>query len=231
MTRWVMVADLERCVGCQTCTAACKHANATSPFVQWRRVLDIEAGTLSKRQPHLRSRRLPALRRSAVHARVSFDGDASARRWHRHHRLQHLHRMRLLRRCLSLSGPIQDRCASLCLRSSSNAKRNRTRGPASNWRRAKMHFLLRSYRFRTRQWHDSRQSIRWRRRLASMLASPMRCISAILTIRTATFRACCASRNTSGCTPRSAPNRASTMFTKKEMAASRRHRLPTSGLR
>ena len=39
-----LVADLERCVGCQTCTAACRHANATSPAVQWRRVLDIEAG-------------------------------------------------------------------------------------------------------------------------------------------------------------------------------------------
>jgi phenylacetyl-CoA:acceptor oxidoreductase subunit 1 len=45
MTRYVMVADLEACVGCQTCTAACRHANATSPAVQWRRVLDIEAGT------------------------------------------------------------------------------------------------------------------------------------------------------------------------------------------
>jgi phenylacetyl-CoA:acceptor oxidoreductase subunit 1 len=45
MTRWAMVADLERCVGCQTCTAACRHANATSPAVQWRKVLDIEAGT------------------------------------------------------------------------------------------------------------------------------------------------------------------------------------------
>ena len=44
MTRWAMVADLERCVGCQTCTAACRHANATSPAVQWRKVLDIEAG-------------------------------------------------------------------------------------------------------------------------------------------------------------------------------------------
>ena len=64
-----------------------------------------------------------------------------------------------------------------------------------------------------------------------MLASPTRCISAILTIRTATFRACCASRSTSGCTRRSAPNRASTMFTTKETAASRRHRPPTSGLR
>ncbi|MCP4329687.1 MAG: 4Fe-4S dicluster domain-containing protein [Alphaproteobacteria bacterium] len=44
MTRYVMVADLRRCVGCQTCTAACKHANATLPGVQWRRVLDIEVG-------------------------------------------------------------------------------------------------------------------------------------------------------------------------------------------
>jgi phenylacetyl-CoA:acceptor oxidoreductase subunit 1 len=39
-----MVVDLRRCVGCQTCTAACKHANATPPGVQWRRVLDIESG-------------------------------------------------------------------------------------------------------------------------------------------------------------------------------------------
>jgi Fe-S-cluster-containing dehydrogenase component/DMSO reductase anchor subunit len=45
MTRWVMLADLDRCVGCQTCTAACRHANATSPAVQWRKVLDIEAGS------------------------------------------------------------------------------------------------------------------------------------------------------------------------------------------
>jgi phenylacetyl-CoA:acceptor oxidoreductase subunit 1 len=45
MTRWVMVADLNRCVGCQTCTAACRHANATPPGVQWRRVLDMEFGT------------------------------------------------------------------------------------------------------------------------------------------------------------------------------------------
>ncbi|MEJ8835013.1 4Fe-4S dicluster domain-containing protein [Ramlibacter sp. AN1133] len=44
MTRWAMVADLRRCVGCQTCTASCKHANATPPDVQWRRVLDVEVG-------------------------------------------------------------------------------------------------------------------------------------------------------------------------------------------
>jgi phenylacetate-CoA ligase len=45
MTRWAMVADLDRCVGCQTCTAACRHTNATAPAVQWRRVLDIETGS------------------------------------------------------------------------------------------------------------------------------------------------------------------------------------------
>jgi Fe-S-cluster-containing dehydrogenase component/DMSO reductase anchor subunit len=45
MTRWAMIADLERCVGCQTCTAACRHTNATSPAVQWRKVIDVEAGT------------------------------------------------------------------------------------------------------------------------------------------------------------------------------------------
>ena len=44
MTRYAMVADLNRCVGCQTCTASCKHANNTHPDVQWRKVLDIESG-------------------------------------------------------------------------------------------------------------------------------------------------------------------------------------------
>lgn len=44
MTRWALVADLNRCVGCQTCTAACKHANATAPGIQWRKVLDVETG-------------------------------------------------------------------------------------------------------------------------------------------------------------------------------------------
>ena len=44
MTRWAMAVDLNRCVGCQTCTSACKHANATAPGVQWRKVLDFEVG-------------------------------------------------------------------------------------------------------------------------------------------------------------------------------------------
>ncbi|MDE0385293.1 MAG: 4Fe-4S dicluster domain-containing protein, partial [Defluviicoccus sp.] len=43
--RYGMVVDLNRCVGCQTCAIACKHANDTPPGVQWRRVLDVERGT------------------------------------------------------------------------------------------------------------------------------------------------------------------------------------------
>ncbi len=42
--RWGMVIDLNRCVGCQTCTVACKLQNSTPPGVQWRRVIDVEQG-------------------------------------------------------------------------------------------------------------------------------------------------------------------------------------------
>jgi phenylacetyl-CoA:acceptor oxidoreductase subunit 1 len=44
MTRYVMVVDLQRCIGCQTCTATCKHTNDTPPGVQWRKVIDLEWG-------------------------------------------------------------------------------------------------------------------------------------------------------------------------------------------
>ncbi len=42
--RWGMVVDINRCVGCQTCTVACKHTNDTMPGVQWRSVIDVELG-------------------------------------------------------------------------------------------------------------------------------------------------------------------------------------------
>ncbi len=42
--RWGMTIDVNRCVGCQTCVAACKHANDTAPGVQWRSVIDVEYG-------------------------------------------------------------------------------------------------------------------------------------------------------------------------------------------
>jgi phenylacetyl-CoA:acceptor oxidoreductase subunit 1 len=42
--RYGMVVDVNRCVGCHTCTISCKHANDTTPGVQWRSVLDVELG-------------------------------------------------------------------------------------------------------------------------------------------------------------------------------------------
>ena len=42
--RWGMAIDINRCVGCQTCTIACKHWNDTLPDIQWRRVIDVEQG-------------------------------------------------------------------------------------------------------------------------------------------------------------------------------------------
>ena len=42
--RWGMVIDINRCIGCQTCTTACRGANATPGGVQWRQVLDMETG-------------------------------------------------------------------------------------------------------------------------------------------------------------------------------------------
>jgi phenylacetyl-CoA:acceptor oxidoreductase subunit 1 len=39
-----MVVDLARCVGCQTCTIACKTENGLPPGTLWRTVLDMEGG-------------------------------------------------------------------------------------------------------------------------------------------------------------------------------------------
>jgi len=44
MARYGMVIDLSRCIGCNTCTVACKIKNATPPGVQWCRVLSREVG-------------------------------------------------------------------------------------------------------------------------------------------------------------------------------------------
>ena len=44
MTRWGMVIDLRKCVGCQTCTITCKQSNNLPPGVFWRRVADCEIG-------------------------------------------------------------------------------------------------------------------------------------------------------------------------------------------
>lgn len=44
MVRLGMVIDLKRCIGCHTCTIACKEENATQPEVFWTRVLEREEG-------------------------------------------------------------------------------------------------------------------------------------------------------------------------------------------
>jgi len=44
MSRWGMVIDVRRCVGCQTCTIACKQEHALPPGIQWRFVVDCEVG-------------------------------------------------------------------------------------------------------------------------------------------------------------------------------------------
>ena len=44
MTRWGMAIDLTRCVGCQTCTIACKQEHGLPAGTAWRFVADCEVG-------------------------------------------------------------------------------------------------------------------------------------------------------------------------------------------
>ena len=43
--KYGMVISLKRCVGCNSCSIACKHENGTGPGVFWRRVVITESGT------------------------------------------------------------------------------------------------------------------------------------------------------------------------------------------
>ena len=53
--RWGMVIDLRRCVGCQTCTIACKQEHGLPAGTAWRFVADCEVGEY----PHVRRVFLP----------------------------------------------------------------------------------------------------------------------------------------------------------------------------
>jgi len=42
--KWGMTVDLKRCIGCQTCSVACKMKNGTPPGIFFRRVLEKQTG-------------------------------------------------------------------------------------------------------------------------------------------------------------------------------------------
>lgn len=57
MVKYGMVIDLKKCIGCHTCTLACKVENGTRPGIFWNLVLDQEVGTY----PSVRRQFIPRL--------------------------------------------------------------------------------------------------------------------------------------------------------------------------
>ena len=50
--KYGMVISLKRCIGCNSCTIACKHENGTGPGVFWRKVIISESGKYPKAALH-----------------------------------------------------------------------------------------------------------------------------------------------------------------------------------
>jgi molybdopterin-containing oxidoreductase family iron-sulfur binding subunit len=44
MARYGMVIDLDRCMGCHSCTVACRQENATPPGIRWTKVVQVDEG-------------------------------------------------------------------------------------------------------------------------------------------------------------------------------------------
>ena len=63
MARLGMVIDLKRCIGCNSCTLACKQENGTPEDVHFARVITREVGTYPKS-------RLQSLRRCSLRERL-----------------------------------------------------------------------------------------------------------------------------------------------------------------
>ena len=47
MSRWGMVIDLEKCIGCDTCTVVCQQMNHVPGATYWHQVLDFDAPSVS----------------------------------------------------------------------------------------------------------------------------------------------------------------------------------------
>jgi ferredoxin len=211
MTRYVMVADLRRCVGCQTCTAACKETpTARRPGVQWRRVLDIEAGEYPDVRRSFVPVRLPALRRAALHGGLPLHRDLPS---------APTASSRSTTTCASaaptacMACPYEARYMvdqTVRLRRPRHRRRRRASTPRSlsTWSPSAPSARPRRRRPRPRAW--CRASTPRPRRCARKLHLRGAAPSATSTTRTATSRSCWPRTAGSACTRTSAPARAST---------------------
>ncbi len=209
MTRWAMVADLRRCVGCQTCTAACRHANATPPGVQWRRVLDMEFGEY------------PDVQRAFVPVGCQHCDDppcmdvcpTTATRKRDDGIVTIDYDLCIGCAYCAVACPYQARYKTLRAGFAyGTADGQRDEAPRRRAARGghQVHVLRRAHRRRPGERASGPASIRKPRPPASMRASRRRCSSAISTTRRATCRSCSPRTSTSGCTRSSAPDPAST---------------------
>ena len=155
MTRWAMVADLERCVGCQTCTAACRHANATSPAVQWRKVLDIEAGSF----PNVNRTFVPVGCQHCADPPCMHVCPSTATRQRADGIVTIDYDICIGCAYCDVACPYQARFKvtkeDFAYGDGGDAERDRTRDFRAPRRRAEMHVLLRSHRFRHRERPDA----------------------------------------------------------------------------
>ena len=228
MTRWAMVADLERCVGCQTCTAACRHANATSPAVQWRKVLDIEAGSY----PNVNRTFVPVGCQHCADPPCMHVCPSTATRQRADGIVTIDYDICIGCAYCDVACPYQARFKitkeDFAYGDEAHAERDRARGSRAPRRRAEMHVLLRPHRFRHRERSSARRRSARDAGLRQCLHRRRACISAISTIRTAMCRSCCNSTKISGCMTRSAPSRASIISTTRPRPL--RRRLPPPAL-
>src|SRR6516165_2168738 len=220
MTRWTMVADLERCVGCQTCTAACRHANATSPAVQWRKVLDIEAGTF----PDVSRTFVPVGCQHCADPPCMYVCPTTATRQRPDGIVTIDYDLCIGCAYCEVACPYQARflvhephfAYGRPCRTRSNAPMQH--GSASH-RSARSALTESISASKTILPLGSTQA---RPRPASTRASRTHCILVTSTIQAAMCRSCCASRKASACMPSSEPIRASITFTAKQTTLRRR---------